>query len=143
LEVTFMSRVGSGKWWALGAVSLSILAVSFDGTVLSVALPTLARALHASESDLEWFSSGYLMLLAAGVLPAGLIGDRYGRKKVMLASLAAFGAVRLRTVRRCVPDCPAAHGTGRGRDHGHGHVRADRPVRGGGAAKGGRDLRGG
>jgi EmrB/QacA subfamily drug resistance transporter len=87
-----MSGVGSGKWWALGAVSLSILAVSFDGTVLSVALPTLARALHASESDLEWFSSGYLMLLAAGVLPAGLIGDRYGRKKVMLASLAAFGA---------------------------------------------------
>src|SRR5450755_2330373 len=45
-----------------------------------------------SESDLEWFSSGYLMLLAAGVLPAGLIGDHYGRKKVMLASLAAFGA---------------------------------------------------
>jgi MFS transporter, DHA2 family, multidrug resistance protein len=87
-----MADAGSRKWWALGAVSLSILAVSFDGTVLSVALPTLAGALHASESELEWFSSGYLMLLAAGVLPAGLIGDRYGRKKVMLASLAAFGA---------------------------------------------------
>lgn len=82
----------SRRWWALGAVSLSVLAVTLDGTVLSVALPTLAKALHASESDLEWFSSGYLLLLAAGVLPAGLIGDRYGRKKVMLASLAAFGA---------------------------------------------------
>jgi MFS transporter, DHA2 family, multidrug resistance protein len=92
LEVTFLPDAGTRKWWALGAVSLCILAVSFDGTVLSVALPTLAKALHASETDLGWFSSGYLLLLAAGVLPAGLIGDRYGRKRVMLTSLAAFGS---------------------------------------------------
>jgi EmrB/QacA subfamily drug resistance transporter len=56
-----------------------------------VALPTLADSLHASESDLQWFSSGYLLVLAAAMLPAGLLGDRYGRKKVMLASLALFG----------------------------------------------------
>jgi len=87
-----MPVAGTRKWWALGAVSLCILAVSLDGTVLSVALPTLARALHASESDLEWFSSGYLLLLAAAVLPAGLVGDRFGRKKLLLASLAVFGA---------------------------------------------------
>src|ERR1022692_2226957 len=68
LEVTTMPDAGSRRWWALGAVSLSVLAVTLDGTVLSVALPTLAKALHASESDLEWFSSGYLLLLAAGVL---------------------------------------------------------------------------
>jgi MFS family permease len=48
------------------------MAVSLDGTVLSVALPTLATALHTSESDLEWFWSGYLLLLAAAVLFAGL-----------------------------------------------------------------------
>lgn len=87
-----MNGPGQRKWWALGAVSLCILAVSLDGTVLSVALPTLASALHASGSDLEWFSSGYLLLLAAAVLPAGLLGDRYGRKKLLLGSLAAFGA---------------------------------------------------
>jgi DHA2 family multidrug resistance protein-like MFS transporter len=57
-----------------------------------VALPTLARALHASESDLQWFSSGYLLVLAAAMLPAGVLGDRYGRKRVMLAALALFGA---------------------------------------------------
>jgi len=83
---------GSRRWLALGAVSLSVLAVTLDGTVLSVALPTLAGALHASESDLEWFSSGYLLLLAAAVLPAGLAGDRFGRKRLLLASLALFGA---------------------------------------------------
>jgi EmrB/QacA subfamily drug resistance transporter len=70
---------------------LAVLAVGVDGTVLSVALPTLSKALRASESDLQWFSSGYLLVLAASMLPAGLLGDRYGRKKVLLVSLALFG----------------------------------------------------
>jgi len=81
---------GARKWWALGAVALAVLAASLDLTVLSVALPTLSGALKASESDLQWFSSGYALVLAALMLPAGLLGDRYGRKKVMLVSLAWF-----------------------------------------------------
>jgi MFS transporter, DHA2 family, multidrug resistance protein len=80
------------KWWALGALVLAVLAVGVDGTVLSVALPTLSNALHASESDLQWFSSGYFLVLAAAMLPAGLLGDRYGRKTVLVSSLALFGA---------------------------------------------------
>ncbi len=84
---------GSGvrKWWALGGVMLAVLAVGLDATVLSVALPTLAVKLHASESDLQWFSSGYLLVLAALMLPAGLLGDRFGRKRVMLGALLLFG----------------------------------------------------
>src|ERR1039457_1201220 len=82
----------TGRWWALGGVALAVLAVGMDLTVLSVALPTLAGALKASESDLQWFSSGYALVLAAAMLPAGLLGDRYGRKKVMLFSLALFAA---------------------------------------------------
>ncbi len=84
--------VGSRRWWALGAVFLTILCVGIDSTVLSVALPTLARALHASEPDLQWFSSGYFLVLAAGMLPAGLLGDRYGHKRVYVISLALFAA---------------------------------------------------
>lgn len=76
---------------ALGGVSLAVLAIGLDATALSVALPTLATALRAPEADLEWFSSGYLLVLAAAVLPAGLIGDRFGRKKTLLASLTLFG----------------------------------------------------
>lgn len=87
-----MTETNPRRWWALGGVTLAVLAVGLDGTVLSVALPTLAKALHASESDLQWFSSGYLLVLAAAMLPLGLLGDRYGRKKVMLGSLALFGA---------------------------------------------------
>jgi MFS transporter, DHA2 family, multidrug resistance protein len=86
-----MTALGRRRWWALGALSLAILAVGVDGTVLSVALPTLSKALHASESDLQWFSSGYFLVLAAAMLPAGLLGDRYGHKKVLLISLGLFG----------------------------------------------------
>ncbi len=87
-----MTFLGARRWWALGAITLAVLAVGLDVTVLSLALPTLAGALKATESDLQWFSSGYALVLAAAMLPAGLLGDRYGRKKVLLVSLALFAA---------------------------------------------------
>lgn len=60
--------LGSRRWWTLGAVFLTILCVGVDSTVLSVALPTLARSLRASEPDLQWFSSGSI---APEQAPAG------------------------------------------------------------------------
>lgn len=85
-----MFTLEARRWWALGAITLAVLAIGLDGTILSVALPTLARAFHASESDLQWFSSGYLLVLAAAMLPAGLLGDRYGRKRVLLSAMLLF-----------------------------------------------------
>ncbi len=87
-----MSSIGARRWWAAGAITLGVLAVGLDVTVLSVALPTLAVALKASESDLQWFSSGYALALAAGMLPAGVLGDRFGRKRIMIGALLLFGA---------------------------------------------------
>src|SRR5438552_2847567 len=87
-----MTSRGARRWWALAAITLGVLAVGLDVTVLSVALPTLAVALKASESDLQWFSSGYALTLAAGMLPAGVLGDRFGRKRILLGSLVLFGA---------------------------------------------------
>jgi len=85
------AKVGAGKWWALAGLSLGVLAVALDATVLSVALPTLAVSLHASASDLQWFVSSYTLALAVGLLPGGLLGDRFGRKKMMTGALAVFG----------------------------------------------------
>jgi DHA2 family multidrug resistance protein-like MFS transporter len=87
-----MISLGARRWWAAGAITLGVLAVGLDVTVLSVALPTLALTLKASESDLQWFSSGYALSLAAGMLPAGVLGDRFGRKRVMVGALLLFGA---------------------------------------------------
>src|SRR3954470_21647781 len=81
----------TSRWFALGALALSTLAVGLDTTVLSVALPTLARDLDASTGDLQWFTSAYLLVLAAALLPAGMLGDRLGRKKMLIGALAMFG----------------------------------------------------
>jgi EmrB/QacA subfamily drug resistance transporter len=72
-------------------MAFAVLAASLDLTVLNLALATLAKALHASESDLQWFSAAYALVMAAGMLPAGLLGDRVGRKRVLMASLVIFG----------------------------------------------------
>jgi EmrB/QacA subfamily drug resistance transporter len=90
MEVSVMPASGSRRWWALGALSLVVLAVALPATILSVALPTLAPALHADAADLQWFVSAYTLVLAAGVLPGGLLGDRFGRKKVLLCALAGY-----------------------------------------------------
>jgi MFS transporter, DHA2 family, multidrug resistance protein len=83
------------KWWALVAIAASVLVVGLDLTVLSLALPTIAVDLHASTTDLQWITAAYSLVLAAAMLPAGLLGDRLGRKKVLLAALVLFGASSL------------------------------------------------
>ena len=80
------------RWWALVAIAASVLVVGLDLTILNLALPVLSVQLHASTTDLQWFSASYSLVLAAGLLPAGLLGDRLGRKKMLLIALVAFGA---------------------------------------------------
>src|SRR6202167_2218538 len=80
------------RWWALVAIAASVLVVGLDLTVLNLALPTISTDLHASTSDLQWILDSYSLVLAAVMLPAGLLGDRFGRKKVLIAALALFGA---------------------------------------------------
>ena len=80
------------RWWAMAAISVSVLVVGLDLTVLSLALPTIAATMHASTGDLQWITDSYALVIAALILPAGLLGDRYGRKKVLLAALVLFVA---------------------------------------------------
>jgi MFS transporter, DHA2 family, multidrug resistance protein len=80
-----------GRWWVLGALAVALLTFGLDATILNVALPTLATDLHASTGQLQWFANAYTLVLAAGLVPAGLLGDRYGPKKLLIAGLAVFG----------------------------------------------------
>jgi len=83
--------IGTRKWFALGAIALAAIAFSLDLTVLNLALPNISAALHASTNQLQWIVDAYALVLAALTLPAGLLGDRYGRKKFLLIALALFG----------------------------------------------------
>jgi MFS transporter, DHA2 family, multidrug resistance protein len=85
----------SRRWWALGSLALAVLAVGLDGTILSVALPTLGRSLDASTGQLQWFVAAYTLVFAAALVPGGMLGDRYGRKKMLLLSLLVFGAASI------------------------------------------------
>jgi len=76
-----MVDTSARKWWALVAIAASVLVVGLDLTVLNLALPTIATSLHASTSDLQWISDAYSLVLAAAMLPAGLLGDRLGRRR--------------------------------------------------------------
>ena len=80
------------RWLALAALSFSILVISLDLTVLNVALPTLVRALGATTSQLQWMVDAYTLLYAGLLLTAGSLGDRYGRKRVLIAGMIVFGA---------------------------------------------------
>src|SRR5712691_10948513 len=81
------------RWWALAALALSVLVVGLDLTVLNLALPTLSRELHASTADLQWIVDSYSLVLAAALLPAGLLGDRFGRGRICRVRVCRLGGV--------------------------------------------------
>src|ERR1700733_6969886 len=69
---------------------LSLLIVVIDNTILNTALPTLARVLHAGTSSLQWITDAYTLCFAALLIPAGALGDRYGRRISLLGGLTVF-----------------------------------------------------
>ncbi|MCO5972154.1 DHA2 family efflux MFS transporter permease subunit [Actinoallomurus soli] len=85
-----MTSLGRRRWWVLGALVVILLAVGLDLTALNVALPTLSAQLDAGTSALQWIVASYTLVSATLLIPAGLIGDRYGRKMTLLAGLALF-----------------------------------------------------
>ncbi len=79
------------RWWGLAVLCLALCAIVIDNTILNVALPTLRRSLHASESDLQWVTTAYALTLSGLLLPLGVLGDRFGRRGLLLVGLAIFG----------------------------------------------------
>jgi EmrB/QacA subfamily drug resistance transporter len=79
----------------LASLLLAAFAINLDTTIVNVALPTLVRELDASTTQLEWIVDAYNLIFAALVLAAGNLGDRVGRKGVLLAGLATFGIATL------------------------------------------------
>ncbi|HEX6652310.1 MAG TPA: MFS transporter [Thermoleophilaceae bacterium] len=80
------------KGLVLAALLLAAFAINLDTTIVNVALPTLIRELHASTSELEWIVDAYSLAFAALVLAAGNLGDRVGRKGVLLVGLGVFAS---------------------------------------------------
>ncbi|MFB7549120.1 DHA2 family efflux MFS transporter permease subunit [Streptomyces sp. NPDC056154] len=78
------------RWWALGALVSSMLVLGFDMTILNVALPTMAGQLGATTGEQQWMADAYVVVFAALMLPAGLLGDRFGRRRMLITGLGIF-----------------------------------------------------
>src|ERR1700739_1623369 len=78
------------KWWTLIAVSVAIFMLLLDITVVNVALPALQRSLHASFADLRVVVNACSLTLAAFLLTAGSLADRFGRRLVFTIGLIVF-----------------------------------------------------
>ncbi|GAA3580680.1 MFS transporter [Nonomuraea rosea] len=86
------ARTGTGgnPWLVLLAVSLGVIMVMLDGTVVGIANPAIQADLKASLSDLQWVTSGYLLALAVFLITAGKLGDLFGHKRVFLIGVGGF-----------------------------------------------------
>jgi EmrB/QacA subfamily drug resistance transporter len=78
------------RWIALGVLCLGQLMMVLDATIVNVALPSIQRDLHFSQSNLTWVIDAYLITFGGFLLLAGRMGDLVGRKKVFLAGLVLF-----------------------------------------------------
>jgi EmrB/QacA subfamily drug resistance transporter len=89
------SGVYERRWKTLGVLSLALLIIGLDNTILSVALPSLQEQLDADSSQLQWINDSYLLVFAGLLLSFGVFGDRFGRKLALQAGTALFGLASL------------------------------------------------
>lgn len=88
----------------LGVMALALMMVMSAVSGLNVALPDLARSTGATQTDLQWIVDAYTLVFAGLLLPAGALGDRFGRKLLLLAGLMTFGIAAALAVIATQPD---------------------------------------
>jgi EmrB/QacA subfamily drug resistance transporter len=88
-------KVHAMRWKTLAVLSLSLVIIGLDNTILNVALPTLQDEFDASASTLQWMVDSYLLVFAGLLLVFGTLGDRFGRKLALQAGVSIFGVASL------------------------------------------------
>jgi DHA2 family multidrug resistance protein-like MFS transporter len=85
-------KAGRREWIGLAVIALPCLLYSMDLTVLYLAVPSLTRELEPSSTELLWITDIYGFFLAGFLITMGTLGDRIGRRRLLLVGAAAFGA---------------------------------------------------
>jgi DHA2 family multidrug resistance protein-like MFS transporter len=86
-----VKRAGRREWIGLAVIALPCMLYSMDLTVLSLAVPALSADLKPSSAQLLWIVDIYGFLVAGSLITMGTLGDRIGRRKLLLFGAAAFG----------------------------------------------------
>ena len=82
-----------GRFIALAVLCLAELVGVMDNTIINVGIPTLGRAFDASTTQLQWIVDAYTLVFAVLMLPGGYLGDRVGRRKILITGLLGFAVV--------------------------------------------------
>lgn len=90
-----MRRAPRREWIALAVLALPCAVVTMDLTVLNLAVPALSEDLHPSSAQLLWIVDVYGFFIAGSLITMGTLGDRIGRRRLLLAGAAAFGVASL------------------------------------------------
>src|SRR6202044_3603673 len=80
----------AARWWTLVAVCAATFMLLVDVTIVQVAVPEMQRDLHATLTDVQWVINAYALALAALILSAGSLADRFGRKRIFIVGIAVF-----------------------------------------------------
>ncbi|GAQ55260.1 MFS transporter [Streptomyces acidiscabies] len=83
------------RWWILVVLCLSTVVLTIDSMALTVAVPSMTSDIGASAQDTQWILDSYILVFAGLLLTSGSLGDRFGRRRVMLIGLVLFGAASL------------------------------------------------
>ncbi len=95
IDANLASLSKFGRFWLLAVAGVDVLLVISSMVALNAALPDIARETAATQTQLTWVVDGYTLVLACLLLPAGALGDRYGRRGALLVGLAIFALASL------------------------------------------------
>ncbi|MEU7379455.1 MULTISPECIES: MFS transporter [unclassified Streptomyces] len=93
-----------GRWLALSVLALAVLLVAVDATVLGLATPFISEDLRPSGTQLLWIGDVYSFVIAGLLVSMGSLGDRIGRKRILLGGATAFGAVSVLNAYAATPE---------------------------------------
>lgn len=90
-EPPISDAVHHRRWVTLGVLCLSLMIIVMDNTILNVAIPSMMKDLHASNTDIQWIIDAYTLVFACLLLTTGSLSDRFGRKGALQAGIVLFG----------------------------------------------------
>ncbi len=93
IDLNIQQKTKNRQWWALAVLMIPVLLVSIDNLVLSFALPEISRELQPSGNQLLWLVDVYALMLAGLLIAMGSLGDRIGRRRLLLIGATGFGLV--------------------------------------------------
>src|ERR687892_132608 len=88
-------RAGRREWLGLGVIALACVLYVMDLTVLHLAVPALSADLQPSSTQLLWIIDVYGFMIAGSLITMGSLGDRIGRRQLLMIGAAAFGATSI------------------------------------------------